>query len=189
MRGTCGFPSLRQYVHASVLGCDTLDGKGIAERLGLNYQTFMSSVSGQPKHKLDADWLLPIMATTGSVEPLQFMAREMGGVFVKVKPCTGTADLMDTLISSVKEFGEYAAECAEDIRDGRLPRDQHDRILKEGQEALASIASMMQKGSVEDGRVPLVFITHAASEQSMQAALASMNPDVCRLESMIRVED
>ena len=144
MRGTCGFTTLRQRVHASVLGCDTLDGKGIAERLGLNYQTFMSSVSGQPKHKLDADWLLPIMATTGSVEPLQFMAREMGGVFVKVKPCTGTADLMDTLISSVKEFGEYAAECAEDIRDGRLPRDQHDRILKEGQEALASIASMMQ---------------------------------------------
>ena len=48
---------------------------------------------------------------------------------------------------------------------------------------------MMQKGSVEDGRVPLVFITHAASEQSMQAALASMNPAVCRLESMIRVED
>lgn len=141
MRGTCGFPSLRQCVHASVLGCDTLDGKGIAERLGLNYQTFMSSVSGQPKHKLDADWLLPIMATTGSVEPLQFMAREMGGVFVKVKPCMGTGDLMDTLISSVKEFGEYAAECAEDIRDGRLPRDQHDRILKEGQEALASIAS------------------------------------------------
>ena len=116
MRGTCGFPSLRQSVHASVLGCD----------------------------KLDADWLLPIMATTGSVEPLQFMAREMGGVFGKVKPCTGTGDLMDTLISSVKEFGEYAAECAEDIRDGRLPRDQHDRILKEGQEALASIASMMQ---------------------------------------------
>lgn len=29
MRGTCGFPSLRQCVHASVLGCDTLDGKGI----------------------------------------------------------------------------------------------------------------------------------------------------------------
>lgn len=28
-----------------------------------------------------------------------------------------------------------------------------------------SIASMMQKGSVEDGRVPLVFITHAASER------------------------
>lgn len=51
MRGTCGFPSLRQCVHASVLGCDTLDGKGIAERLGLNYQTFMSSVSGQPKHQ------------------------------------------------------------------------------------------------------------------------------------------
>ena len=106
MRGTCDFPSLRKQVHASVLGCSTLDGRGIAGRLGVNYQTFMSNVSGQPKHKLDADWLLPIMAATGSVEPLQFMAREMGGVFVRVRPCSGTGDLMDTLISSVKEFGE-----------------------------------------------------------------------------------
>ena len=75
---------------------------------------------------------------------MQFIAREIVGFFVMVNPCMVTDDLMDTLISSVKEFGEYAAECAEDIRDGRLPRDQHDRILKEGQEALASIASMMQ---------------------------------------------
>lgn len=144
MRGTCDFPSLRKQVHASVLGCGTLDGRGIADRLGVNYQTFMSSVSGQPKHKLDADWLLPIMAATGSVEPLQFMAREMGGVFVRVRPCSGTGDLMDTLINSVREFGEYAAECAADISDGNLPRDQRDRILKEGQEALASIAAMMR---------------------------------------------
>ena len=144
MRGTCDFPSLRKQVHASVLGCSTLDGRGIAGRLGVNYQTFMSNVSGQPKHKLDADWLLPIMAATGSVEPLQFMAREMGGVFVRVRPCSGTGDLMDTLISSVKEFGEYAAEGAADIADGKLPRDQRDRILKEGQEALSAIAAMMQ---------------------------------------------
>ena len=90
MRGTCGFPSLRERVHACVLRSSRLDGKAIAKRLGIPYQTFMSDVSGQPKHKLNAEWLLPIMAVTGSIEPLQFMAREMGGVFVKVEPCAGT---------------------------------------------------------------------------------------------------
>ena len=52
-----------------------------------------------------------------------------------------------------------------------------------------SIATMMQKDAVEDGRVPLIFITHAAPEQSMQAALKHLDPEICRLESVIRVED
>ena len=52
-----------------------------------------------------------------------------------------------------------------------------------------SIATMMQKDAVEDGRVPLIFITHAAPEQSMQAALRHLEPEICRLESVSRVED
>ena len=52
-----------------------------------------------------------------------------------------------------------------------------------------SIATMMQKDAVENGRVPLIFITHAAPEQSMQAALRHLEPEICRLESVIRVED
>ena len=52
-----------------------------------------------------------------------------------------------------------------------------------------SIATMMQKDAVEDGRVTLIFITHAAPEQSMQAALRHLEPEICRLESVIRVED
>lgn len=51
-----------------------------------------------------------------------------------------------------------------------------------------SVATMMQKDATEDGRVPLIFITHAAPEQSMQAALSHLDPAICRLESMIRVE-
>lgn len=52
-----------------------------------------------------------------------------------------------------------------------------------------SIATMMQKGTVEDGRVPLIFVTHATPEQAMQAALKHLDPEICRLESMIRVEE
>ena len=52
-----------------------------------------------------------------------------------------------------------------------------------------SIATMMQKGAVEDGHVPLIFVTHATPEQAMQAALKHLDPNVCKLESMIRVEE
>jgi len=51
-----------------------------------------------------------------------------------------------------------------------------------------SIATMMQKGSVDHGRVPLILITHAAPEKAMQAALSSFDPSICTVESMIRVE-
>lgn len=51
-----------------------------------------------------------------------------------------------------------------------------------------SIATMMQKGSVDHGRVPLILITHAAPEKAMQAALSAFDPEICTVESMIRVE-
>ncbi len=52
-----------------------------------------------------------------------------------------------------------------------------------------SIATMMQKGSVDHGRVPLILITHAAPEKAMQAALSAFDPAICTVESMIRVEN
>ena len=52
-----------------------------------------------------------------------------------------------------------------------------------------SIATMLQKGKMDDGRVPLIFITHATHEQSMLEALKHLDPAVCKLESMIRVEE
>lgn len=51
-----------------------------------------------------------------------------------------------------------------------------------------SIATMMQKGRVDHGRVPLILITHAAPEKAMQSALAAFDPSLCTVESMIRVE-
>ncbi len=55
--------------------------------------------------------------------------------------------------------------------------------------ANVSIATMMQKGVAEDGRVPLIFITHKAQEHAMQEALSQLDPSICTLENMIRVEE
>ncbi len=51
-----------------------------------------------------------------------------------------------------------------------------------------SIATMLQKGKADDGRVPLIIVTHAAPEKSLRKALESFDKDVCTAESVIRVE-
>ena len=51
-----------------------------------------------------------------------------------------------------------------------------------------SIATMLQKGKADDGRVPLIIVTHAAPEKSLRKAQESFDKDVCTVESVIRVE-
>jgi len=51
-----------------------------------------------------------------------------------------------------------------------------------------SIATMLQKGKADDGRVPLIIVTHAAPEKSLRKALESFDKAVCTVESVIRVE-
>ena len=51
-----------------------------------------------------------------------------------------------------------------------------------------SIATMLQKGKMDDGRVPLIIVTHAAPEKSLRKALESFDTDVCTVDSVIRVE-
>ena len=51
-----------------------------------------------------------------------------------------------------------------------------------------SVSAMMQKDADPDGQATLIFITHCASEKAVRQAVASLNPDVCRVENVIRVE-
>lgn len=51
-----------------------------------------------------------------------------------------------------------------------------------------SIASMLQKSKGDDGRVPLIIVTHTAPEKSLRRALTAFVPEICTAESVIRVE-
>jgi len=51
-----------------------------------------------------------------------------------------------------------------------------------------SIASMVQHTGADGDRVPLVFVTHRAHEQSVMQALKDMKPADAMVESVIRVE-
>ncbi len=47
---------------------------------------------------------------------MNFFARELGGVYVHVPAHVGKCELVDSLIHSVKEFGEFAGNLRERVR-------------------------------------------------------------------------
>ena len=51
-----------------------------------------------------------------------------------------------------------------------------------------SVSAMMQKGAAPGGKATLVVITHIAPEKAVQRVVRSLNPEICRVENVIRVE-
>ena len=51
-----------------------------------------------------------------------------------------------------------------------------------------SVSAMMQKGAVPGGKATLIVITHIAPEKAVQRVVKSLNPEICQVENVIRVE-
>ncbi|MBO2517255.1 MAG: homoserine dehydrogenase, partial [Clostridiales bacterium] len=51
-----------------------------------------------------------------------------------------------------------------------------------------SIRNIIQRDAGDDGRVPIVIITHTASEKAVKRALDSLDKSLAQLISLIRVE-
>lgn len=141
-------PSLAAVLHEDIKNPQSrLSSYVIADLLGKNYQTLMSELSRQQGHKLGADLVLPIMQKTGSTRALDFLAREMGGVFVPVPDPADNSNslcLVSTLAGSIKEFGEFATETAQNLTDAKISKQELIRIEKEGYEAIVAISSMIK---------------------------------------------
>ena len=138
--------TVTRVMHACVKQAPSgLTAKTIAELVRANYQTLMSELSGQVGHKLGADMLVPLMRAAGTILPLVSMARAMGCVVVPLPdPEVSDEALMAGVLTAVREFGDFVAEAAEDVRDGKIPDYQLDRIQKEGGEAIAAITAFIR---------------------------------------------
>ena len=51
-----------------------------------------------------------------------------------------------------------------------------------------SVSAMMQKGAAPGGKATLIVITHIAPEKAVQRVVKSLNPEICQVENVIRVE-
>lgn len=149
------YPSVRAVAHQMVLRAPSgLSAKVLWELVGYtNYNTMMSELSAQDKHKLGADMLLPLMDVCDSNAPVEFLAEERGGVFVKLSPVqTPTKSMTIQLASTVKECGEAAASGAAHIISGKVTKAQFAAFKKENREAIAALLAlefMMEQASEE----------------------------------------
>lgn len=138
------YPSLAAVLHAAVKG-SALPTATIADLVGKPYATLMSELSGQPLHKLGADLVLPLLDATDNDAPLHMLARERGGVFIRVPdPGAGGHPLHEQVVAAVKEFGELMAELGGRLADGSISNEDRRAIAKEGYEAVASITALLR---------------------------------------------
>jgi hypothetical protein len=141
---------LRQTVKRSASG---IPAETVADLLGKPYATLMSELSGQPGHKLGADLVLPLMEITGSDAALHFLAREMGGAFVRLpQAAPGAEPVQRQCLIAVREFGELVGRTAQALADDRLTAQERREILREGHEAVTAIMALLRQ--VEGGREP-----------------------------------
>ena len=51
-----------------------------------------------------------------------------------------------------------------------------------------SVSAMMQKGAAPGGKATLIVITHIAPEKAVRRVVEALNPEICQVENVIRVE-
>ena len=138
-------PSLTAVLHGMVKrAASGLDARTIADMVDKPYQTLMSELSRQEGHKLGADLLLPLMQVTESDAPMQFLAREMGGAFVRlpegVNQCPPTH--LQCMVS-IKNFGDLMETVGSALMDGRITPTERTRIKDAGHKALVAIVTLL----------------------------------------------
>lgn len=140
------YPSLTGFCHHLLVDemPNGLNAKTNLQRSGFEYQTAMSELSRQRGHKWGADNLLPFMDMLDSDSPVEFLAEERGGVFVKL-PASAvpqTRDMTYQLAATVKECGETSALAAQSIMDGKVTQAEYATFRKENRKAIAALLAL-----------------------------------------------
>ena len=81
------------------------------------------------------------------VEPIRVLARQVRLITAetpRVAPDElNAAGLMQSLARMAKEFADLMNEAAADFADGRIPQDQHSRLMKEGRELIEAVWGLL----------------------------------------------
>lgn len=148
-------PSLRAVCHlVATKAPNGLAAKYIFDEMGINYATAMSELSGQPGHKWGADNVLPLMNATDSDEPVEFLAEERGGVFVKLPEVKiAIEDINKGIAEDLKEHSEKMLVAAEALMDGKVTRQEYEDFKKENREHIAASMrlELLMKQAAESG--------------------------------------
>ena len=118
----------------------------------------------------------------------------------------GDAPTASAIVGDIVQAAQNAAHPMPYLRENPVPvaDDWHSKyfirmkakdapgVLAEVTGLLAgegiSVSAMMQKGAEPGGKATLIVITHVAPESAVQRVVKALNPEICRVENVIRVE-
>lgn len=117
----------------------------LAARMGLQLTSLYHKVSPTyPTSHCSPEEMLEIMQITGDHGALQALAGNLGYVLLPAPDLAADTPCTLALAQSVQEFGEFAAESARGLADGRISDNELARIEREGAQALAAIQELMR---------------------------------------------
>ena len=117
----------------------------LAARMGLQLTSLYHKVSPTyPTSHCSPEEMLEIMQITGDHGALQALAGNLGYVLLPAPDLAADTPCTLALAQSVQEFGEFAAESARGLADGRISDNELARIEREGAQELAAIQELMR---------------------------------------------
>lgn len=141
------YPSLTAVLQVAVKRAPNgLSAEQIADLVGRRYTTLLNELAQQPGHKLGADLVLPLMDATGSFKPMHFLARQMGGVFVRLPLVDApVAEATQQTIAAMRDFSELLTAVAEALKDGRVTLGELELIGAKGDKAVRAILTLTRE--------------------------------------------
>ncbi|MDL2279045.1 transcriptional regulator [Desulfovibrio sp. OttesenSCG-928-G11] len=144
--------SLTAVLHQLVLDHD-LDARTIARLVGYkSYQTMMSELSRQPLHKLGADKILPMIDVMDSDYPVEWLAEQRSGVFVRLPKVTGSLKSAEQqCFRTIKEFADVVQTVGQALADGKVNPDELAKTRKETWESIQAHLMLLKIIELECG--------------------------------------
>lgn len=148
----------------------------LAARLGMSITSLSHKTSPTyPGAHCSPEEMLELMQVTGDHGALHAMAVQLGYVLLPMPAMESQAECTITLASAVAEFGEFIAEAAKDLADGRVTDNERARIEREGAQALAAIERLLQVAARinREGKPNLAAVDGPASAPGASARRAA----------------
>lgn len=122
-----------------------LEIETVAERLGVRRAYLYDATNPDREDtQFQARLLVPLMAVTGNLTPLRFLAREFDVALIELpaRGATSNDDIRQSFMRVVKELGEDSAAIERVLADGIVSADEAKRVKRELAETIEALVTV-----------------------------------------------
>lgn len=106
--------------------------KSIAATMGLRPSYLCDALNENHDTQFQARWFVPFMTATGSLEPLRWLAQQMGCSVVQLPSVpSSTGDVSARFLKVVEELGQDSAAITRALSDGEITGSEGQTIAAE----------------------------------------------------------